>query len=436
MPDLVTNEPLAALAARIELRSATVAVVGLGSKGLRLAETFAAAGFPVIGFDADREKIRRLRIGQSYVREVPSEQVAELVRTGRLEPTSSPACLERADVILAAVPYGWTEAGEPEVSRVREAGEVLAAHLRPGQLIVLAGPTCPGTTDEVLRPLLERGGLRAGRDFFLASSADRSAGGGPVVGGADPASRDLAVALYRTVVDDVVPVSSNRAAEACQVLESTCRALNKAFLQELQQVFESMRLDVWEVLAAARAKPFALESLHPGPAQLSDGPPAEPLYLALAARHCGTRSRFVDLTAEADRTLPDRLVCRVREALHDAGKPVEGSRVAVLGLARQQDVDDPRPCTGRTLLERLQEQGAFVSYNDPYHPQLVPAGRHRLRLLSQPLTRQFLAVQDCVVIVTDHPSYHYDWIDRHARLIVDPWGALRRHGLAPVCRTV
>ncbi len=426
------------LASRIELRTARVAVVGLGYVGLPLAETFAWGGYPVTGFDIDAEKVKRLRMGQSYIGHIAPERIADLIRSGRFEPTSDPGLLAEADAIIICVPTPLTETRDPDLSYITGTGELIRRHLRPGQLVVLESTTYPGTTEDVLRPILEQSGLRAGRDFFLAYSPEREDPGNKnfstrsipkVVGGFDEASRELAVALYTPVVEGVVPVSGTQVAEACKILENTYRAVNIALVNELKVVFERMGIDVWEVIEAAKTKPFGFQAFYPGPGLGGHCIPIDPFYLTWVARRHGVNTRFIELAGEINTAMPAHVVHRVAEALNDHSKSIKGSRVCILGAAYKKDVDDPRESPAFEIMELLQQRGAHVSYNDPYVPQLPRMRHHSIRLRSEPLTPEYLAVQDCVVIVTDHSCYRYDWIVRHAPLVVDTRNATA--GLSP-----
>jgi UDP-N-acetyl-D-glucosamine dehydrogenase len=424
LPDSLADQ----LAARLRLRAARVAVVGLGYVGLPLAETFAWGGYPVVGFDVDPEKVKKLRLGQSYIGHIAPGRVADLVRSQRFEPTCDPACFRDVDAIVICVPTPLTEAREPDLSCITATGETIARHLRAGQLVVLESTTYPGTTQDVLRPILEKSGLQAGRDFFLAFSPEREDPGNQsystrtipkVVGGIDRASRDLAVALYTPVVEGVVPVSGTQVAEACKILENTYRAVNIALVNELKVVFERMGIDVWEVIAAAKTKPFGFQAFYPGPGLGGHCIPIDPFYLTWAARKYGVSTRFIELAGEVNTAMPLYVVNRVAEALNQHSKAVKGSRVGVLGVAYKKNVDDPRESPAFEILELLRARGAHVSYHDPYVPRLPAMRHHTIRLQSEPLSPEYLAAQDCVVIVTDHSCVKYEWVARHARLIVD-----------------
>jgi UDP-N-acetyl-D-glucosamine dehydrogenase len=428
-PQLVTTEPLAEqLRARIEMRTARVGIVGLGYVGLPLAETFAWGGYPVVGFDIDAEKVAALKRGESYIGHICAERIAELVGSGRFDATTDPGRFADVDAIIICVPTPLTEAREPDLSYIINTAQGIRPHLRPGQLIILESTTYPGTTEDLLRPILEESGLRAGVDFFLAYSPEREDPGNrdfatrnipKVVGGVNPVSRDLAVALYEPVVEGVVPVSSAGVAEACKILENTYRAVNIALVNELKVVFDRMGIDVWEVIAAAKTKPFGFQAFYPGPGLGGHCIPIDPFYLTWVARKYGLHTRFIELAGEVNTAMPEYVVNRVAEALNDEGKPLKGSRVCVLGVAYKKDVDDPRESPAFEVLERLQRRGAVVSYNDPHVPRLPRMRHHRIRLDSQPLTEDFLARQDCVVIVTDHSAYDYEFVVRHSRLVVD-----------------
>jgi UDP-N-acetyl-D-glucosamine dehydrogenase len=416
------------LAARIELRTARVCIVGLGYVGLPLAETFAWGGYPVLGFDIDAEKVKKLRTGQSYIGHISSQRVAELVSTGRFEATSDPARFADADAIIICVPTPLTEAREPDLSCIINTGEAICKHLRRGQLVVLESTTYPGTTNDLLRPILEKSGLKVSRDFFLAFSPEREDPGNAhfstrtipkVVGGLDPVSGKLAASLYEPIVTEVIPVSSTQVAEACKILENTYRAVNIALVNELKVVFDRMGIDVWEVIAAARTKPFGFQAFYPGPGLGGHCIPIDPFYLTWVARKFGVHTRFIELAGEINTSMPEYVVNRVADALNETSKPVKGSRICILGVAYKKNVDDPRESPAFEIMELLQRRGAFISYNDPHVPVLPAMRHHKIRLESENLTREFLASQDCVVIVTDHSAYNFEWIAQHARLVID-----------------
>jgi UDP-N-acetyl-D-glucosamine dehydrogenase len=426
---LVGKQSLAIdLLERIETKTAHVAVVGLGYVGLPLAETFAWAGYAVLGFDIDRRKVEQLKSGKSYIGHISSERVAELMGSGRFDATADPRRFAEADVVIICVPTPLNENREPDLSYITDTGRMLRPHLQAGQLVVLESTTYPGTTEDLLQPILEESGLVAGEDFFLAYSPEREDPGNrdyatrnipKVVGGVDFSSRELAMALYEPVVDGVVPVSSTRVAEACKILENTYRAVNIALVNELKGVFHAMNIDIWEVIEAAKTKPFGFEAFYPGPGLGGHCIPIDPFYLTWAARKHDVNTRFIELAGEVNTAMPASVLDRIGEALNERGKPFKGSRVCLLGIAYKKDVDDPRESPAFPILELLEQRGAVISYNDPHIPNLPRMRQHSLCLESLELTEEFLAEQDCVVIVTDHSAYDFEWIARHARLIVD-----------------
>jgi UDP-N-acetyl-D-glucosamine dehydrogenase len=429
-----TDSPLVDdLTTRIEQRLARVMVVGLGYVGLPLAETFAWAGYPVEGFDIDTTKVSKLKRGESYIGHICTERVGELIASGRFDATSDPRRFALADAILICVPTPLGEAREPDLSCIIKTGEAIYPHLRPGQLIVLESTTYPGTTEEVLQPILEKSGLIAGRDFFLAYSPEREDPGNhdyatrnipKVIGGLDEQSLRLSMSLYEPAVDGLVPVSSIRVAEACKILENTYRAVNIALVNELKGVFTAMGIDVWEVIAAAKTKPFGFQAFYPGPGLGGHCIPIDPFYLTWAARKHGLNTRFIELAGEVNTGMPQYVVDRVAEALNDDGKPVKGSRVCVLGVAYKKDVDDPRESPAFEIMELLEMRGAAVTYSDPHVPTLPAMRHHDLRMDSRPLTSEFLAAQDCVLIVTDHSTVDYQAVVDNSRLVVDTRNAV------------
>jgi UDP-N-acetyl-D-glucosamine dehydrogenase len=413
---------------RLEKRTARLCIIGLGYVGLPLADTFAGRGYPVIGFDVDPTKVQMLKAGKSYIGHIPSERIAKLVAGQKFDATCDPARLGEADAIIICVPTPLTEYREPDLSYIVKTGETIAKHLRRGQLVVLESTTYPGTTNQLLRPILEVKGLKAGTDFFLAFSPEREDPGNPsfststipkVVGGVDEGSGRLAVALYKPAVTGVVPVSSAEVAEACKILENTYRAVNIALVNELKVVFDAMGIDVWEVIAAAKTKPFGFQAFYPGPGLGGHCIPIDPFYLTWAARRYGVHTRFIELAGEVNTSMPRYVVQRVGEALNAEGKSIKGSRICVLGVAYKKDVDDPRESPAFEIMENLERQGAELSYHDPHIPVLPAMRHHHIRLNSSPLTEEFVASRDCMLVLTEHRAFDFGWIAQHARLIVD-----------------
>jgi UDP-N-acetyl-D-glucosamine dehydrogenase len=418
----------APLLSRIEKRSARVGIIGLGYVGLPLARAFSAKGFPVLGFDIDAKKVDRLNAGESYIGHIPAQTVREM-RSKGFEATARFERLDEPDAVLICVPTPLTEAREPDLTYVVDSAKAIAARLRQGQLIVLESTTYPGTTRDVMQPILEAGGLKAGRDFFLAFSPEREDPGSSghsataipkVVGGMSEGSQRLAAALYTQVVAGVVPVSSPEVAEACKILENTYRAVNIALVNELKVLFDKMGIDVWEVIDAAKTKPFGFQAFYPGPGLGGHCIPIDPFYLTWVARKYGMTTRFIELAGEINTGMPHYVVARVTDALNEHGKPVKGSKVTILGMAYKKDVDDCRESPGFELMDLLLSKGAVVAYNDPHIPRLPPMRHYpHLHMESRALTPEFLRSQDCTLICTDHSSYDWAEIVRHAALIVD-----------------
>jgi UDP-N-acetyl-D-glucosamine dehydrogenase len=419
----------------IDERTAKVGVIGLGYVGLPLVELFASRGFPVLGLDIDPVKVERLQAGESYIGHISSERVSALRDGGHFEATADFARLVEADAILICVPTPLGAHREPDLGAVLNTGKTIGRYLRPGQLVVLESTTYPGTTRDVLRPELEASGLRAGADFFLAFSPEREDPGNPkfssgnipkVIGGWDATSGALAQRLYGAVVPQVVPVSSCEVAEACKILENTYRAVNIALVNELKVVLDRMGIDVWEVIDAAKTKPFGFQAFYPGPGLGGHCIPIDPFYLTWAARAYGVHTRFIELAGEINTAMPHLVVDRVMTALNERGRALRGSQVLVLGAAYKPNVDDCRESPAFELMELLEDRGATVAYSDPHVPVLPPLRGHSIRLTSTPLTAETLAAQDCVLVATDHSLFDWEFILRHARLVVDTRGATRR----------
>ncbi len=434
-PQLRHPSPTTALLLeRIVGSTAQIGVIGLGYVGLPLARAFVESSYSVLGFDVDAEKVETLQRGESYIKHIPSALIRSLMEQG-FEATCQFDRLSEPDVIILCVPTPLTVAREPDLSYVKQSARAVAAALRPGQLVILESSTYPGTTRDIVLPILELSGLQAGKDFFLAYSPEREDPGNPnfampsipkVVGGLDPISLDLAAALYGQVVEQVVPVSSPEVAEACKILENTYRAVNIALVNELKVLYDRMGIDVWEVIAAAKTKPFGFQAFYPGPGLGGHCIPVDPFYLTWVARNFGLSTRFIELAGEINTAMPEFVASKVADALNDRGKSVKGSKILLLGMAYKKDIDDPRESPGFALMDLLLRKGAEVRYNDPHIPRL-PAMRHfpTLRGVSQDLSEELLGAQDCVIIVTDHSAYDWSWIVEHAPLVVDTRNATR-----------
>jgi UDP-N-acetyl-D-glucosamine dehydrogenase len=428
---------------------ATVGVIGLGYVGLPLSLTMAESGKRVVGFDVDGAKVKQLRRGESYIRHIGSERVKKLVseaRTveellrdgkGKFFATSEFSELAHCDAIVICVPTPLTEGREPDLSYVSGTAEEVAKHLRAQQLVVLESTTYPGTTEEVVQPILERAGLRVGRDFHLAFSPERENPGDEkyttrtipkVVGGVTARCGEAAAALYGSFLERVVVVSSTQVAEAAKLLENIYRSVNIALVNELKMLFDRMGIDVWEVIEAAATKPFGFTAFHPGPGLGGHCIPIDPFYLTWKARHYDFSTRFIELAGEVNTGMPYYVVERVVEALNERGKSLRGAKVVVMGVAYKKDVDDLRESPSLKVIEVLESRGARVSYNDPHVPSLRARRlRHyeTFELDSVELTEEVVRGADCVLIATDHSSYDYGRIVRLASLVVDTRNATR-----------
>ncbi|MCA9103686.1 MAG: nucleotide sugar dehydrogenase [Planctomycetales bacterium] len=429
------NPEEAELLRRIADRTAKVAVIGLGYVGLPLVRAFHRVGFDMLGYDVDKQKIDILRQGGSYIGHLSAAEIAEWRRDDRFVPTSDMQRLRDADAILICVPTPLTAGRDPDLRYVVASTRQIASILRPGQLVVLESTTYPGTTKDVLLPELIRTGLRVGVDFFLAYSPEREDPGNAtfstsnitkVVGGYDVASLRVASALYRTVAPDVIDVSSCEVAEACKILENTYRAVNIALVNEMKLLCDRMGIDVWEVIDAAKTKPFGFQAFYPGPGLGGHCIPIDPFYLSWVARKHGADARFVELAGEVNAAMPHYVVGRLIDALNDRGRAVRGSKIAILGVAYKPDVDDPRESPSFVLMEELLRRGGKVTYHDPHIPRLPKMREHVLpELASCELTAEYLAAQHCVVIATNHSAFDPEFIAAHAPLVIDTRNALK-----------
>jgi len=425
-----------ALMKKIQAKKSAVGVVGLGYVGLPLVKAFLKKGFAVTGFDVDRKKVDMLNKGRSYIKHVTATELRKYLATKKFVATTDFARLSKMDAILICVPTPLDAHRNPDLSYVLNTTETIAAHLRKGQLVVLESTTYPGTTDEEMRPILERGGLKGGRDFFLVFSPERENPGDPVytaentpkvVGGLTADCLALADALYSQVVARTVPVSSTRAAESAKLLENIFRCVNIALVNELKMIFERMDIDIWEVIRAASSKPFGYMPFYPGPGLGGHCIPIDPFYLTWKAREVDYQTKFIELAGEINTKMPYYVVNKTLEALADKGKSFKGSKILVLGIAYKKDIDDQRESPSLKIISLLQAKGAKVEYNDPY----VPASSgHReypgMSLKSVPLTAARLRRSDAVIIATDHSDYDYKFIVKNAPLVVDTRNAIKK----------
>jgi UDP-N-acetyl-D-glucosamine dehydrogenase len=424
----------------IRNKQARVGVIGLGYVGLPLAVEFARAGFSVTGFDVDASKVAEINAGRSYIPDVPQEELAEAVKAGRLSATTDMARLADMDVADICVPTPLRKTKDPDLSYVVQALEGVAAALKPGQLVILESTTYPGTTDEVALPMLEAGGLKADRDFFLAFSPERVDPGNPtyltrnipkIVGGYGPPSTEAATALYAQIVSTVVPVTSTRVAEMVKLLENTFRAVNIGLVNELAQMCHKLDIDVWEVIEAAKTKPFGFMPFYPGPGLGGHCIPIDPFYLSWKARQNGFECRFIELAGQVNSSMPDYVVERVADALNNARKPINGSRIHIYGVAYKKDVSDMRESPALDILEILTRRGAVASYTDPYVPTLKLAG-HVFKAV--PDADALRGKPDAIVICTDHSSFEWKAVVASGVPIVDTRNALRGHTAPNIVR--
>jgi UDP-N-acetyl-D-glucosamine dehydrogenase len=440
----MNDDTLAArLMAALSRREAKVGIIGLGYVGIPLALTAAKAGFPVLGFDIDEARVAEINRGRSALKHIPNAAIADALREGRFQATADFDRLDEADAILICVPTPLTRHREPDLSHVVQAAQAIAYRLRPGQLIVLESTTYPGTTDEVIKPILEERGLRSGTDFFLAFSPEREDPGNTdfvtssipkIVGGDGADALGLAEVLYGALVVRTVPVSSAATAEAVKLTENIFRAVNIALVNELKVIYAAMGIDVWEVIEAAKTKPFGFMPFYPGPGLGGHCVPIDPFYLTWKAREYGIATRFIELAGEINTHMPNYVVGRLIEALdRHSGKGLTTARILVLGLAYKKNVDDTRESPSLKLIELLEHRGATVDYHDPFVP-MIPMTREYAALAgrpSVPLAAAMLEGYDAVLIATDHDSIDYKTIARHAKLVIDTRNACGRVGLSP-----
>ncbi len=413
-----------------------IAVVGLGYVGLPLSFQFARSGITVLGLDIDTTKVDALNQGRSYIKHISPESVAEIIRSGTFSASSDFSRIREVSAIIICVPTPLNKNREPDISYILETGKNIARYLQKGTLVVLESTTYPGTTDEDLREVLEIGsGLEAGRDFHLAFSPEREDPGNPdskvalipkVVGGYTPACQAKAVELYSRAVKTIVPVSSCRVAEATKLLENTFRGVNIALVNELKVVYSAMGIDVWEVIAAAKTKPFGFMPFYPGPGLGGHCIPIDPFYLTWKAREYGQNTRFIELAGEVNTGMPAYVVHRVADALNDRARSVKGSSILILGLAYKPNVDDERESPSYSLMEMLTDRGARVAYYDPYVPIIRPTREHAhwAGTKSVEWNQETIAGFDLVLIATNHACVNYQQLADWAACIVDTRNAM------------
>ncbi len=421
------------LLSKIEDRTAKVGVIGLGYVGLPLLAAFHRSGFSVIGFDIDPSKITTLHKGENYLKHLGADLVKNMLGP-KFDATADFKRLAEADAIIVCVPTPLDKYLQPDLSYIEKTTHAIAATLRPGQLVVLESTTYPGTTREVMLPKFEEKGLKLGTDFFLAFSPEREDPGRKdhntvtipkLVGGIDKISGEVAAALYAKAIQKVIPVSSAEVAEAAKLLENIYRSVNIALVNEMKVVLTAMGIDVWEVVDAAKTKPFGFQAFYPGPGLGGHCIPIDPFYLTWKAREFNQITRFIELAGEINRHMPDYVVERTTLTLNAAGKAVKGAKILVLGLAYKPDVDDVRESPSFELIEKYEHLGAIVDYHDPHVPQTHKMRRHDLQMKSVPLSAAALRTYDIVVISTHHAAVDYQLVADNAKLIIDSRNALK-----------
>jgi UDP-N-acetyl-D-glucosamine dehydrogenase len=426
----------AELLSRIIERRAVVGIIGLGYVGLPLAVEFGRGGFRVIGFEVDESRISVINSGQSYIPDVPSDALRALVDRGKLTSTADFSKLRETDAVIICVPTPLRKTKEPDISYILAAAEQVKANLHPTQVVILESTTYPGTTDEVLLPMLQDTGLTLDRDFYLAFSPERVDPGNnqfhthnipKVVGGVSSISTEVASALYQTIVERVHKVSSSRVAETAKLLENTFRSVNIALVNELAQLCYHLGIDSWEVIKAAATKPFGFMAFYPGPGIGGHCIPLDPHYLSWKARLHGFEARFISLAEEVNSHMPQHVVKLVQDGLNEAGKPLKGSRVLVLGVAYKRDINDVRESPALGILDQLLHKGAQVGYHDPFIPEMTLDGQGALTSIE--LSDEELLKCDCALILTDHSGVDYSRVVRLAPLVIDSRNITRRLGM-------
>lgn len=416
------------LKSKIENHSAIVGVIGLGYVGLPLILRFCEEGFKVIGFDVDKSKIEILASGKSYIKHISSESISRFSSSGMFNATVDMTKLKDVDAIVICVPTPLNDKREPDMTYVEGAAMEIANHIRKGHLISLESTTYPGTTEEVLLPLFQEKGLKAGEDFFLVFSPEREDPANPyfhtktipkVVGGVTEKCLDVGTTLYSKIIDNVVSVSSTRVAEATKLLENVYRSVNIAMVNELKMLFDRMKIDIWEVIEAAKTKPFGFQPFYPGPGLGGHCIPIDPFYLAWKARGFDFNARFIELAGEINTFMPYYVIQNIVDALNEQSKALKGAKILVLGVTYKKDVDDVRESPSVHIIELLMQKGVLVDYNDPYVLRLPKMSNCKLDMESVKLTEESLSSYDCVIIATNHTSYDYEWIVDSARLVVD-----------------
>jgi UDP-N-acetyl-D-glucosamine dehydrogenase len=427
------NATATELLKKIESKTATVGIVGLGYVGLPLAHACLKAGYKVVGFDIDQRKIDAIKAGKPYIVHLGQDFFDYIKSNDGFLGTADPKDLQKADAILICVPTPLGHHKEPDLSYVLDSTRLVAKVLRKGQLVTLESTTYPGTTRDEMGPILDATGLKRNEDYFLAYSPEREDPGNPnfsasvipkLVGGTDEASGKLAYALYSRVVSKAHFVSSAEVAETAKLLENIFRAVNIALVNEMKTVLTDMNIDVWEVIQAASTKPFGFMPFFPGPGLGGHCIPIDPFYLTWKAKEVGRNTRFIELAGEVNTAMPHYVVDRTQGALNDDRKSVKGAKVLVMGVAYKKNIDDSRESPSAEIIELLRDRGAEVTYHDPFIPTYPSMRKHRIDLKSVPLTPDTLRAMDCVLILTDHDAVDYGMLSEHATLVVDTRNAM------------
>lgn len=436
MKEVITSEDVLAktLKEKILAHSATVGVIGLGYVGLPLAVEKGKVGFKVIGFDINAARVARVNAGDNYIGDVKDEELQELTQKGAVVATTEYDRLSECDVVVICVPTPLTITRDPDISYIEASAVQIAKYLKPGQLVTLESTTYPGTTEEVILPLLEKNGLKVGKDFFLAFSPERVDPGNKrfstnntskVVGGMTPVCLEVAYTFYAQTIVNVVPVSSPAAAELTKVFENTYRAVNIALVNELMLLCDRMGIDIWEVVEAAGTKPFGIQTFWPGPGVGGHCIPIDPFYLTWKAREYDFHTRFIELAGEINVEVSYHVINKIIRALNDENKSLKDAKVFVLGVAYKKDIDDVRESPALKIMELLRKNGANISYHDPYISVIEPHGGSTMHLESTELTDETLASADCVLILTDHSAVDYQRVVDNAKLVVDTRNATK-----------
>lgn len=419
---------------KINSHTARIGIIGLGYVGLPLVIRFAEESFTVTGFDIDKQKVDKLNAQKSYIHHIPDEKIKALVNTGKFTATTDYSLLRDMDAILICVPTPLDDKKEPDMKYVEATSQEIKRNLKKGQLIILESTTYPGTTREILLPLIKSSGFTPGEDIFLAYSPEREDPGNPhfstktipkVIGGLTPRCTEAASALYQSIIEEAVPVSSPEVAEFSKLLENIFRSVNIALVNELKILADRMDVDIWEVIDAASTKPFGFMRFTPGPGLGGHCIPIDPYYLSWKARELDFNAHFIELAGEVNPSMPEYVISRLSDALNEKGKCLSRSKILVLGLAYKKDTDDVRESPALEIISILKNKHADVYYNDPYIPRTHKMRKYDFDLQSSTLTEDFLKQMDAVVIVTDHSSYDYEWLVRHANLVLDTRNATR-----------